>query len=509
MTEDLSSLARREFGTLSVAEAELLHAASTGDCGLCDRITPFDNFSDPAEADGWGTERKVRASLIRWLCVVPSAAQKVVPPGLQIRRAKIDDPLSLVFCAIPFSISFLQCRLGAVDLRHSTILALTLSGSLVQSLNGDGLEVKDSVSLDVGFRCNEVRFVSARIGGSLNCAAGTIRNTDGPALRADRIEVKGDVLLRNEAQTKAWFSAVGEIRLRDAQIGGNLDCTLGEFRDVNLERATIKGTFFWRGVRSCSSLDLADVSVGVLTDDQESWPPQNNLYLEGLVYGRIIAAPIDVSSRLQWISKQEDFSAQPYKQFAKLLTEMGDDDGATRVLYELEKRRRAQDRKRLATSIQRLLNSGEDELANATVGYGFYPRRAVKYSLLFAGLGWLLFWRARRAGTMVPKDREAYVEFKKGKLPPDYARFNPLIYSIENCIPLVKLGQDELWQPDPAPLKQNSARSAIKGMRLVQWMHRRTVSPGFLRAFRWFAIAVGWLLAIFLVAGITGMIKTH
>jgi hypothetical protein len=60
--------------------------------------------------------------------------------------------------------------------------------------------------------------------------------------------------------------------------------------------------------------------------------------------------------------------------------------------------------------------------------------------------------RAQRVGAMAPSDKDAYAEFREGKgTQVRYQPFSPLIYSVENCTPLVKLGQDERWQPDPDP----------------------------------------------------------
>ena len=65
----LLELARRQFGSLSGAELKLLQTATAGECDGCDRILAFDPLNDPAEADAWGDDRKIRASLIRWACI--------------------------------------------------------------------------------------------------------------------------------------------------------------------------------------------------------------------------------------------------------------------------------------------------------------------------------------------------------------------------------------------------------------------------------------------------------
>lgn len=117
---------------------------------------------------------------------------------------------------------------------------------------------------------------------------------------------------------------------------------------------------------------------------------------------------------------------------------------------------------------------------------------------------------------MAPTDKDAYSEFHtSGRPPAHYPPFNALIYSIENCVPLVKLGQDDYWQPDPSPQEirqpapgpNSLLRQRVADLLLVR-LPARATSPTALRWFRWIMIALGWLLATFFVAGLTGIIKT-
>jgi hypothetical protein len=117
---------------------------------------------------------------------------------------------------------------------------------------------------------------------------------------------------------------------------------------------------------------------------------------------------------------------------------------------------------------------------------------------------------------IAPTDKDAYQAFyeNNGTAPAYYPTFSPLVYSLENCLPLVKFGQDDRWQPDPdaarrlyRPLPALASRAWFKDflfVRIPDW----TCSSVTLRRFHWIMIALGWLLAIFFVAGITGIIKT-
>jgi hypothetical protein len=237
--------------------------------------------------------------------------------------------------------------------------------------------------------------------------------------------------------------------------------------------------------------------------------------LDGFVYENISRGPTGAKERMDWLDRQGYFTPQPYRQLAKVLRERADDEGSRQVLLELEKRARAKDRELMVHSPGRwFLQCSEDILSNATVGYGIYPRRVIWYLGGLAALGWIVHRRALRVGAMAPTDKDAYTEFHDsgGKVPARCQPFHPLIYSIENCIPLVKLGQDERWQPDPAPKHCELTVVGGKARRVVDSVldfvvRDWAVTPAVLRWFRWIMIGLGWLLATFFVAGLTGIIK--
>lgn len=353
---------------------------------------------------------------------------------------------------------------------------------------------------------------------------GTFKNLHGYALFAENIKVGGSVFLDND------FGAYGNVDLSGAKVEGSLDCRCGMFDTLDMNGAEIKGAFAWAQVRNSQSarLDLRNAEVGSLMDDQASWPKKTNLLLDGFVYERISSilgetgfgegplegSPTDARTRLEWLDRQPEFRPQPYHQLAKILRDMGDDGGARQVLFELESRTRAEDRRRIAQGPFRWLLFSEDAISRETVGYGIYPMWAVWYLCGLTALGWIVHRRAQRVGAMAPTEEKAYAEFhnNNGTLPDRYQPFNPLIYSLENCIPLVKLGQDERWQPDPNPQRRIPPVASRRFKRVVDSVLDRVVrdwavTPAVLRWFRWIMIGLGWLLATFFVAGLTGIIK--
>jgi hypothetical protein len=477
--DDLEVLAQARFAPLSQAELKLLRAAPKGEVAWCGPSAKDDDpANNPAKADEWDREREIRADLIRWLCVDRDAASAVDPRGIQIHAGRITGALDLSFVSVPFPLGLCRCRLtGDASLISADLPALNLAGSRVLSVTADAANVRGDVFLDNGFNAEgEVRLLGAQIGSDLDCSGGTFKNAGKNALSADGTNVKGTVFLDE------GFSAEGTVRLPGAQIGGNLGFNGGRVSEVKAQNTAIRGTLFWRGVEA-TSLDLINASAGSLVDDEKSWPGKGNLLLDGFVYGHISGdSPRDAKTRLRWLERQEPFTPKPYRQLAKVLREAGDDSGARKVLFEMERRRRLVEDRRWCTWLW-------GRVLKWTIGYGFHPGWAVWGLLLLAALGWGLFRHGYFAGAMAPTDKDAYSFFRTEGRPPDYyQRFTASVYSLENSLPLVNLGQKDQWTPDPNP----------RGSRRM---------PSLLRLFRWGQVLLGWLLATLFVAGVTGVVR--
>jgi len=257
--------------------------------------------------------------------------------------------------------------------------------------------------------------------------------------------------------------------------------------------------------------------VSALSDDPDSWPSRGNLFVDGFTYERIASGPTDAMSRLNWLDRQQTFKPQPYRQLAKALRELGDDNGQREVLVEMERRAR----------------TGEltSPFLRWTIGYGYHPLWALGWLGGLGVLGWIIFRRARLG--IVPTDDNAYNAFKENASnpPAHYVRFSPAVYSLENSLPLVKLGQADRWQPDPNPPNPAPAdpnwiihlvelTASWKPRRGLNWpksivqrclgviayISRETKSPVFLRRFLWFQILLGWILATLFAAGLAGLV---
>jgi hypothetical protein len=626
----LEHLGRARFGTLNGAELKLLHAVAGGRPAYCGPSKfANDPANDPSTAQNWGSGRQVRAELIRWLCLDQRARDHVTQSGIVVIAAKVTGGLNLSNVTVPFPLALVRCVLTEeAELFSVEIHTLSFWKSWIRSLAAESARVKESVFLrgirtdgfvnlahaQVGgnldcddatfigsksagsFRAlyadavvvggslllhnvraeGEVRLLGAQIGGNLECDGGQFKNPSrsdvpgsGIALSADSATVKGAVFLRDH------FQAEGEVRLMEAQIGGEVDCDHGIFlnppkgrgtillgaigtfalklegakvkgsvrlRDgfraegaVDLERAHIEGDLdSAKGEFESAILDLTDATVGSIIDDDKSWPRQGRLYLDGLVYARVAGGPRDVEKRLTWLGLQPEkpFARQPYMQLAQVFKESGDGDGAVLVLVEMERRRRRYEYHTLAAQLK-------SWVLRETIGYGYDPMRSVWAIAGLSALGWIVYRRSYIAGNMVPTEKDAYESFKtEGEPPAYYDAFAPLVYSVENSLPLVKLGQANKWQPDPGresalvrsrnlPTNIGSSHTWIQ-LRWLRWLQRLLVFCGFqpdprvertpsslsrwgtsarfLRWFVWAQILLGWLLATLFAVGVTGII---
>jgi hypothetical protein len=294
----------------------------------------------------------------------------------------------------------------------------------------------------------EVRLLGANLGGDLDCIGGTFNNPGGDALLGDGLKASGNVLFRQ------GFSSEGTISLALARVGGGLQW-------INIAPVHHDAVI----------LDLTNATVGPLWDDEQSWPRQGNLKLDGFVYSRFDPnSSQDASRRLLWLERQgPDFTPQPYEQLAKVLRENGDDAGATTVLIAMENARR----------VYGNLSWWErcwSWVLYETIRYGYNTWQALWFIGSFVIFGACLFFFGCRFGAITQTDKEETEHF----LP-----FNSLIYSLEAFLPLVDLQQARHW----APKSEGST---------LGWC---------LRWYLWLHILAGWFFTLMLIAGITGLVQ--
>jgi hypothetical protein len=584
MKSSLLTLAEQRFVPLYESEYKLLRLAPAGEDTICGGATADLGApeNDPANAHNWRQDRTIRAELLQWLCFQRNARKQIHPFGIRVIAARVEGKLDISYSTIPFPLVFRACWWpDGIALQGTSLPELCLTkcwvGPLLALAEGDasrvpamvayGMQVKGSVFLDRGFRaegevnlvraeiggnleCNgaslknakglalragganigravmlgdnflgegEVRLLGARVGGNLNCDDGSFKNRCGDrvAFNAEGAKIGRGVLLRNK------FHADGEVRLRGAEIGEDLDCQGAILKNAKLkfQRASIKGALNVTGMRTGAEteVDLSDASCNVLIDCPKSWPPNGNLRLDGFVYQRIgIDPPWSAKSRLEWLERQLPpepkerrgrFRPQPYRQLAGVLYGQGHDADAKAILISM-----AKDRQKWGDLSWR--SRSWHRVMGATLGYGYRPFRPL---VLLSGLwvlGSLLFGAGYWAYVMVPANKDVFPDFAQYHAVPGwYEPFSPVVYAIDAALPVISLGQRDRWLPDAAACNANApvtlANQVSCDRRFEQgWRaSARTALAAILPLYRWFHIAAGWILATLLVAGITGLVK--
>lgn len=348
-------------------------------------------------------------------------------------------------------------------------------------LVADGASVAGDALLTDGFEADgDVRLVGVRVVGDVRASAARLSGhvngsgERGDALNLDLARVAGNVVLDR------GFSAAGAVRLRRAQIDGDLDCShasFDAFGDMGwrgavafaLDRARVGGTLVLARLRQpLSRATLTDASVGSLFDDSTTWG--EGLVLDGFAYRQLAAAaPASSGYRIEWLSRQEpahmgrDFRAQPWQQLIRVFQRMGLSGAARDVAVAREAQLRRVGRvgahlPRALRWLPRLAHRAFGLLA----GYGHRPwrlglvmgalwlacaaaydaaaaRGAIAPTASWAGTdARLQACRAPGAGAVVDWTRCA-------ALPAEYPAFSALAYSLEHQLPFLDLQQRKLW----------------------------------------------------------------
>jgi len=239
-----------------------------------------------------------------------------------------------------------------------------------------------------------------------------------------------------------------EIVLENAQIGGQLDFSGSTFHEhVTLNGAHIGGAIQFASAQWSDNgiLSLRNARVDVIPSLSDPWP--NKLDLDGLTYRSSGIVGNDFNS---WFDKLLRYSRQPYEQLATVLQTQGDTVTATAIRYSARERER-----REATGLVRHWLT----LLDSVIGYGYYPEKSFGWAALFVILG-------------------AVVLRVSGEGPKNGMPFG-LAYSFDMLLPVVRLREKHYSIDLAGPA------------RYYFYVHR----------------IMGWVLASFLVAGLSGLTK--
>jgi len=493
----LEAMAQRKFGpALTVAERRLLHAAPMRALAwLGPNDDPDSRANDTADADHWGPERVVRASILSWLASDADASHFVHPSGLGLAGARIDGKLDLSYATIDKPITIVRCFVpDGIDLSSARVEDFEVRRSRTGSIDGDLSITHRDLSFQMG-DYGAISFMRAKVEGSLDFSGARINDGGPDTVNLVEANIGGDVIFHEH------FVTDGSVDARLAKIAHDLsfhDVVFAGEGGLNAERATIGGTLYWVDVKHTAktTLDLENTHAGAIWDDEASWPAPGNLIVGGFVYGEIAGGPGDAAARLRWLALQPPgYRPQPYRQLAKVLSETGREEGATdvRIAKEIAMRRHGN-----LSWFQRAWNL----MLEVTIGYGYKPLLALWWIAGFVVLGAVLFRWGYYMRIITPTEEAAYREFvASGEAPPHYPVFNPFVYSLENFLPVVELHQDKYWRPNP--------RHGVRGRVTLagEPLDSSSLPSRFLRWYLWIHILAGWTITPLLFAGLSGLVR--
>jgi hypothetical protein len=328
---------------------------------------------------------------------------------------------------------------------------LVLGGSTVSGeLNMDKLHVDSSLFMRDKARFAEVILVSAHIGGMLRLNGSTVTGN----LQCYNLTVDQDAFLS------------------DAHFPGGIDCRFSKFKNLDLTKSTFGGDVNLGSAQISGELQLGSAipkqwspgktlilrnaraeTIRMLTD---AWPA--GLDVRGFTYHALREDPAgshhpatECSDVFQcWFAKQKSFSPQPYEQLAMVFQNEGRDDDARAIRYDGRERERSESGGLRYAWLTTL---------DGAIGYGHHIERALVWSIGLVVLGAIVLHISG--------------EGPKHGLPVG------LSYSFDMLLPIIKL-RDAHYQIDLA---------------------------GWPRYYFYVHKVAGFVLASFLVAGISGLTK--
>lgn len=452
---------------------------------------------DPERGADWGPERTLRAEFLRELLLAGPVTEGRTA-GLKVAGARVTGRLDLKYGTVTCAVRLRACHFEqAPDLYGARISALVLTDSVLPGLTAGTLRADGVVRITCCRIEGPVRLQGAKLTGAF-FANGARLGTPG----ADPEEA---VLQLNHAEvaTDVWapgLVAHGTVQLNGAVVGGQVNLNdavldapggtalhaevLAVGTDLHAMRLRARGRVNLSGARIPRQLNLAyarltnpdghalrassavigelwlrsaapiegtvnlrRAQLDLLHVPPEVWPER--VQLDGLAY-RVLTPHLPAEQRLPLLEREPDgYLPYPYEQLTTAYRTVGD-DGAARTV-QLAKLRR---RRGTLPVYARLWGYLQD----AAVGYGFRPMRAALWLLLLLCAGTLAF-ALHHPPALKPSEAPA---------------FNPLFYTLDLLLPIIDFGQESAYAPRGG----------------FQWLS-------------YLLIALGWVLATTIAAGIT------
>ncbi|MFG3086626.1 membrane-associated oxidoreductase [Streptomyces antibioticus] len=469
-----------------------------------DDLTPAERrvwraFATGAEVDfrddGEGTERTVRASVLRALLLNgPREPGEIA--AVKVRGARITGALDLRYATVDSVVHLTDCRFTAapdltgahvryLSLRDSEMPGLSMTRSRIDGslrltrcrfdgpVRLDGAQIAGALFLeDVeilpeggpapvlqlnqisvdddlcarGLRARgAVRLDGAGVAGSLDLEDADLSHPGRTVVEAEAVEIGANLLARR-------LRAEGRIELRSARIPGRVDLLDARLSNPGGTALRISSSVigeFWlgRGPRVQGMLNLRRAEINQLDLDPAMLPDQVRLL--DLTY-TFLTPHEPAERRLPMLERDgEGFDPHAYEQLTAAYRRIGDDQAARLVQLAKQRRRR---------STLPWYGRVWGRLQDAAVGYGFRPLRAAGWLLSLLAVGSLAF-----AGHHPPP-------LKPGEAP----EFDPVFYTLDLLLPVISFGQESAFAP-----------------------------TGGYRTLAYVLVVTGWILATTVLAGVT------
>lgn len=188
--------------------------------------------ADLSAMDAWGSERTLRASILRHLLTETDWA--VDAKGIRLCGVRISGFLDLEGSTLRCPLWLRHCFLDdprPIMLDYATVPLLVVTSCRFPGLHADSVSVAKGLDLSDSTTTGAVWLSGAKISGHLNCRSATLSSDpDGNSLICDGVVVGGGVSLDGR------FTAQGAVRLLNANVTGQLSCRgawLGLNKDKN------------------------------------------------------------------------------------------------------------------------------------------------------------------------------------------------------------------------------------------------------------------------------------
>ncbi len=264
-------VALQEFEPLKPAERKLLDAALKGEQCSFSGARP----ATPTE------ENEVRADFLRFLALGGENRTAVHDSGIRIQGAYISGAVNLAGATKVRPLWIENCTIGGeFHFSDAKTKVVSLEGTFVAGIRGDGVRVDGALLLRHALVEGSLQLFGAEIAGTLACAGCII---EGRPWRAQRLSADLEtVTIGGNLELRDGFRANGLVLLDNAEIGGTLDCTKGEFfarvddtpatdggrwepairRSMKCHRLHLKGSLYLRGCACDGEASFTGAQIG-------------------------------------------------------------------------------------------------------------------------------------------------------------------------------------------------------------------------------------------------------